>query len=44
MSGAGAPLRLVVASANPDKAKEIVAVLSEALEWSSCRGRPTFPR
>ena len=32
MSGAGAPLRLVVASANPDKAKEIVAVLSEALD------------
>ena len=29
--GAPAPLRLVVASANPDKVKEIVAVLSEAL-------------
>jgi XTP/dITP diphosphohydrolase len=27
-----APLRLVVASANPDKVKEIVAVLSEALD------------
>ena len=32
MSPGGAPLRLVVASANPDKVKEIVAVLSEALE------------
>ncbi len=34
MSGDGtpAPLRLVVASANRDKVKEIVAVLSEALE------------
>ena len=34
MSGGGAttPLRLVVASANPDKVKEIVAVLSEALD------------
>jgi XTP/dITP diphosphohydrolase len=28
---AGGPLRLVVASANPDKAKEIVAVLSSAM-------------
>ena len=27
----GAPLRLVVASANPDKVKEIVAVLSDAM-------------
>jgi XTP/dITP diphosphohydrolase len=27
-----APLRLVIASANPDKVKEIVAVLSEALD------------
>lgn len=33
MSGGGAaPLRLVVASANRDKVKEIVAVLSEALD------------
>ena len=32
MSRAGAPLRLVVASANPDKAKEIVAILSESLD------------
>ena len=36
MSGGGTPppakLRLVVASANPDKAKEIVAVLSESLD------------
>jgi XTP/dITP diphosphohydrolase len=31
-SGAPAPLRLVVASANRDKVKEIVAVLSEALD------------
>ena len=30
MSGDG-PLRLVLASANPDKVKEIVAVLSAAL-------------
>ena len=30
MSGGPAPLRLVVASANPDKVKEIVAVLSAA--------------
>ncbi len=29
--GTSTPLRLVVASANPDKVKEIVAVLSEAL-------------
>ncbi|HEY1651640.1 MAG TPA: RdgB/HAM1 family non-canonical purine NTP pyrophosphatase [Acidimicrobiales bacterium] len=32
MSTGGTPLRLVVASANPDKVKEIVAVLSEALD------------
>jgi XTP/dITP diphosphohydrolase len=32
VSGGEAPLRLVVASANPDKVKEIVAVLSEALD------------
>jgi XTP/dITP diphosphohydrolase len=31
VSAGGTPLRLVVASANPDKVKEIVAVLSEAL-------------
>jgi len=30
--GGGDPLRLVVASANPDKAKEIVAILSTAME------------
>ncbi len=30
MSGGAAPLRLVVASSNPDKVKEIVAVLSAA--------------
>ncbi|HSZ37171.1 MAG TPA: RdgB/HAM1 family non-canonical purine NTP pyrophosphatase [Acidimicrobiales bacterium] len=30
--GTPAPLRLVVASANPDKVKEIMAVLSEALD------------
>jgi XTP/dITP diphosphohydrolase len=30
--GTPTPLRLVVASANPDKVKEIVAVLSEALD------------
>jgi XTP/dITP diphosphohydrolase len=30
--GGSPPLRLVVASANPDKVKEIVAVLSEALD------------
>jgi XTP/dITP diphosphohydrolase len=30
--GSPPPLRLVVASANPDKVKEIVAVLSEALD------------
>jgi XTP/dITP diphosphohydrolase len=32
VNDATTPLRLVVASANPDKAKEIVAVLSEALD------------
>jgi XTP/dITP diphosphohydrolase len=32
VSGGEAPLRLVVASANPDKVTEIVAVLSEALD------------
>lgn len=32
MSNAASPLRLVVASANPDKVKEIVAVLSDALD------------
>ncbi len=32
MSAAAPPLRLVVASANPDKVREIVAVLSEALD------------
>jgi XTP/dITP diphosphohydrolase len=32
VSAGGTPLRLVVASANPDKVKEIVAVLSEALD------------
>jgi XTP/dITP diphosphohydrolase len=32
VSDGEAPLRLVVASANPDKVKEIVAVLSEALD------------
>ncbi|HWF17241.1 MAG TPA: RdgB/HAM1 family non-canonical purine NTP pyrophosphatase [Acidimicrobiales bacterium] len=32
MSAGGTPLRLVVASANPDKVREIVAVLSEALD------------
>ncbi|HVT41522.1 MAG TPA: non-canonical purine NTP pyrophosphatase, partial [Acidimicrobiales bacterium] len=31
MSGDSAPLRLVLASANPDKVKEIVAVLSASL-------------
>jgi XTP/dITP diphosphohydrolase len=30
-AGGGGPLRLVLASANPDKAKEIVAVLSTAM-------------
>ncbi len=34
MNAGGTPLRLVVASANPDKVKEIVAVLSEALDVS----------
>jgi XTP/dITP diphosphohydrolase len=34
VNAGGTPVRLVVASANPDKVKEIVAVLSEALDVS----------
>ena len=41
--GAPAPLRLVVASANADKVREIVAVLSEALEVELVRRPDDVP-
>ena len=40
---APAPLRLVLASANPDKAKEITAVLAEALEVELLPRPPEVP-
>jgi XTP/dITP diphosphohydrolase len=43
VSGAGAPLRLVVASANPDKVTEIVAVLSAALPVELVARPPDVP-
>jgi XTP/dITP diphosphohydrolase len=43
VSGAGAPLRLVVASANPDKVTEIVAVLSAALPVELVPRPPDVP-